>query len=83
MRRYAYRVCQVQFATVTFADGRWQGDVPVESIQDLSRMGDHCPKVWDYLAAAGEEGWELAAAVSETSPHGQVERLYLKRPLDG
>jgi hypothetical protein len=76
---FEYRVCLVQQSRVTFADGAWAGDLP-QGQADVQAAFNSCPAVWDYLARAGAEGWELAAANSRAEPGGQgVEVLYLKR----
>jgi hypothetical protein len=77
-RRYEYQVCSVQQARVTFVNGAWQGSVAPGG-------GDHeaalqsCPAAWDYLEAAGYDGWELAGAVAHQTGQAGYEVLYLKR----
>ena len=76
---YEYQVCLVQQSRVTFADGAWAGEVPQDQ-GDIQAAFNSCPAVWDYLARAGADGWELVAANSRTEAGGQpVEILYLKR----
>lgn len=62
-RIFKYRVCQTQLARVTFVNGRWQG-LQIENA-DADMLYNSCPMVWEYLEAAGREGWELVA----TAPH--------------
>jgi hypothetical protein len=50
-------------ARVTFVNGRWQG-LQIESA-DADTLYNSCPMVWEYLDAAGRDGWELVAA----APH--------------
>jgi hypothetical protein len=77
-RRFEYQVCSVQQARVTFVNGAWQGRVAPDG-------GDHeaalqsCPNAWDYLEAAGYDGWELTAAVAHQTEHTNYEVMYLKR----
>jgi len=76
---FEYQVCLVQQSRVTFANGRWAGDVPQDH-DDVQAAFNSCPAVWNYLDRAGAEGWELVAATSRAEPQGQVvEVLYLKR----
>ena len=62
---FKYRVCQTQMARVTFVNGRWQG-LQIENA-DANTLYNSCPMVWEYLEAAGRDGWELVAA----APHAQ------------
>jgi hypothetical protein len=62
-RVFRYRVCQTQMARVTFVNGRWQG-LQIENA-DADMLYNSCPMVWEYLEAAGRDGWELVAA----APH--------------
>ena len=57
-KSFKYRVCQVQMARVTFVNGHWQGlQIPEDS--STEELYNSCPMVWDYLEAAGRDGWEL------------------------
>jgi hypothetical protein len=80
MQNFEYQVCSVQYGRVTFANGDWQGSMPMGA--DTSASLASCPNVWDYLQAAGRDGWELVSVV--THPQAQAEAvqdmLYLKRP---
>ena len=60
---FAYRVCDVKDDRVTFVNGIWQGDSPLDEERPDESL-DSCPKVWEYLARAGSEGWELVSAVA-------------------
>jgi hypothetical protein len=80
---FAYAVWQVQRARVTFVNGQWQGD---RALSDLHPDDDPltcCPLVWDRLASAGADGWELVCGLLQPSPDNPdgVQHLYLKRPL--
>jgi hypothetical protein len=77
MQRYEYRICSVQYARVTFANGAWQGSVPPTGDQQAAL--DSCPQVWDYLQEAGRDGWELVAALAQQPQGATMEVLYLKR----
>jgi hypothetical protein len=48
---------------ITFVNGRWQG-LQIEQA-DADTLYNSCPMVWEYLEAAGRDGWELVA----TAPH--------------
>jgi hypothetical protein len=66
---------------VTFANGRWQGSHPIDA-GDSKRALDSCPAMWDYLAQAGRDGWELVAVVSEpVNQETSATRMFLKREL--
>jgi hypothetical protein len=62
-RMFRYRVCQTQMARVTFVNGRWQG-LQIDNA-DAETLYNSCPMVWEYLEAAGREGWELVTV----APH--------------
>ncbi len=67
-RIFKYRVCQTQMARVTFVNGHWQG-LQIENT-DAGTLYNSCPLVWEYLDAAGREGWELVAATAHAVSHG-------------
>jgi hypothetical protein len=74
-----YQVCQVQQSRVTFANGRWLGEMPPDH-EDVQLAFSSCPAVWEYLNQAGAEGWDLVAVTTRAEPQGQVvDVLYLKR----
>lgn len=67
-RIFRYRVCQMQMARVTFVNGRWQG-LQIENA-DANTLYNSCPMVWEYLDAAGRDGWELVAAAPQAISDG-------------
>ena len=75
--RYEYRVCQLQQAKVTFVNGAWAGNRPMDPARVEESLAT-CSTVWDYLYDAGREGWKLVATsvVPQSTPY---EVLYLKR----
>ena len=77
---YEYQVCSVQYGRVTFVNGVWHGGAPLSD--DTTAALESCPGVWDYLQAAGREGWELVAALTHPQPQHEAaqDTLYLKRP---
>jgi hypothetical protein len=80
MQSYDYQVCSVQYGRVTFVNGAWQGSAPIG--EDTSASLESCPLVWDYLRAAGRDGWELVATTMQpqAQPDAVQNTLYLKRP---
>lgn len=80
MQNFEYQICSVQYGRVTFVNGVWQGTAPIG--EDTSASLESCPLLWDYLRAAGREGWELVGTT--THPQDQADAvqdtLYLKRP---
>ena len=79
MQSYDYQVCSVQYGRVTFVNGAWQGSAPIE---DSNTSLESCPLVWEYLRAAGRDGWELVGttATPQPQPDAVQHTLYLKRP---
>lgn len=76
--RYEYQVCSVQQARVTFVNGAWQGRVePNEGDHEAALQS--CPTTWDYLEAAGHDGWELTAVAAHQTEQASYEVIYLKR----
>jgi len=80
---FEYLVCQTQYSRITFANGVWQGSVPLQSGDSQAAL-DSCPSTWDYLATAGRDGWELVAAVNNTITASETTsqlscQLFLKR----
>jgi hypothetical protein len=80
---FEYLVCQTQFSRVTFVNGAWQGTVALAS-GDWQAALDSCPLMWDYLALAGRDGWELVAtthsAITNSDTTSQLAcQLFLKR----
>ena len=81
--QFEYLVCQTQFSRVTFANGKWQGSVALNSGDSHAAL-DSCPEVWDYLNEAGQVGWQLIATANATitndGQNSQVAyQLFLKR----
>ncbi|HEX8493511.1 MAG TPA: hypothetical protein VF658_11755 [Pyrinomonadaceae bacterium] len=79
---FRYRVCQTQRSRVTFVNGRWLG-LQIDNA-DAETLYNSCPLVWEYLEAAGREGWELVAASSHAeSAYGErsnaANLLFLKK----
>jgi hypothetical protein len=73
-------------ARVTFVNGRWQG-LQIENA-DAGMLYNSCPMIWEYLDAAGREGWELVGtAPHATSDAGGVSNttnlLFLKKEAPG
>ncbi len=60
---FDYRVCTAQHGRVTFVDGTWQGQRPLDADRQEESLAT-CPEVWQYLQQAGSEGWELVSAVT-------------------
>lgn len=80
---FEYLVCQTQYSRVAFANGAWQGSVPLESGDSQAAL-DSCPMIWEYLAGAGRDGWELVtatnSAITNTESTSQLAcQLFLKR----
>jgi hypothetical protein len=80
MQNFEYQVCSVQYGRVTFANGAWQGTVPMSA--DTNASLESCLNVWDYLQAAGRDGWELVSVIAhpQAQPEAVQDMLYLKRP---
>ena len=77
-RKYEYQVCSVQQARVTFVNGAWQGRV-APGVGDHDAALQSCQQVWEYLDAAGYDGWELTAASAHQADQADYEVLYLRR----
>lgn len=80
---FEYLVCQTQYSRVTFVNGLWQGSEPIGSADSQAAL-DSCPLMWDYLAGAGSDGWELVtatnSAITTTENSSQLAcQLFLKR----
>jgi hypothetical protein len=75
--RFSYQVCQQQFNRITFVNGVWIGTLPLSP--DFAGIYESCPESWDYLAAAGKDGWELVAVLPAGSGENVYQVLYLKR----
>jgi hypothetical protein len=80
MLQFEYMVCALQFNRVTFVNGDWQGIQPLDPKTPSDAFAS-CPTVWDFLQAAGQQGWELVTALEQTAQDNQkMQTLYLKRP---
>ena len=79
MQSFEYQVCSVQYARVMFVNGEWHGGAPIG--EDASAALESCPFVWDYLQAAGRDGWELVSVVSHPQPEQDAVQdvFYLRR----
>ena len=78
---FEYQVCYGINDRVTFVNGAWLGD----DIPETERKPDDilaCPLMWEFLADAGADGWELVSDL-ETSVGKQVpvRTYYLKRRM--
>jgi hypothetical protein len=83
-KRFKYNVCQVQAGHVTYVNGRWQGNQALAGavMEQLIRT---CPVLWDYLNAAGRDGWELVIVTQQSGGHDPAQAVYhyiLKREDD-
>ena len=80
MQSFEYQICSVQYGRVTFVNGDWQGSAPIG--EDTNASLESCPLVWDYLRAAGRDGWELVGTTThpQSQPDAVQDTLYLKRP---
>jgi hypothetical protein len=82
-QRFEYIVCQTQWGHVTFVNGDWQGTIDYQNA-DQDAAYKSCPKIWEYLNRAGEEGWELVGTVMATTTHSEgyshaTNQLFMKR----
>lgn len=82
--KYEYRVCQLQSSRVTFVNGAWQGGTSMDATTQEAL--DSCPLVWDYLASAGWDGWELVGVAEQTvsteGAHGFITNsIFLKKQM--
>ena len=77
MARFEYMICASQLMRITFVNGRWQGDLPVDTPGAL----DTCPDLWEFLQRVGSSGWELVSVTTNNSPEPDtiLTTLYLKR----
>lgn len=86
MARFEYCVCQVQEDRVTFVNHQWVGSGPMDVNKPAESLA-LCAHSFEYLNAAGSQGWELVSVVSHAAggnaASGQrVLYLYLKRQID-
>ena len=66
-KRFEYRVCQTQGGYITYINGMWQGNQALDTM-NIDKLTQSCPAIWEYLNAAGREGWELVGV----APHATV-----------
>jgi len=76
MLRFEYLICFVQEDHVLTANGHWQGTIEHGQDGDV----DSCPDLYEYLAQAGAQGWELVALDPEDIG---TARLFFKRARMG
>lgn len=72
MARFEYLVVYMENDRVLTANGHWQGEVERGQEGDV----ESCPSLFDYLANAGAQGWELVTLDPEARHTAQ---LYFKR----
>lgn len=72
MRRFEYLVVFMRDDRVLTANGHWQGEIP----RGEEGAVESCPALFDYLAEAGAQGWEMVALDPEETGTAQ---LYFKR----
>ena len=76
-KRFEHQVCYGVGDRVTFANGVWLGaDIPDAKRKQADALT--CPLMWEYLARAGAEGWELITALDILGGKG-VRHFFLKR----
>ena len=84
-KTFKYRVCQTQMARITYVNGQWQG-LQVPEVADADTVFNSCPMVWEYLDAAGRDGWELVTSAGHAVSRGAevsnaVNLLFLKKEI--
>lgn len=72
-------------ARVTYVNGGWQG-LQVPEVAGADTVFNSCPMVWEYLEAAGRDGWELVSVAEHAVSHGaevsnSVNLLFLKKEV--
>ncbi len=72
-------------ARVTYVNGGWQG-LQVPEVAGADTVFNSCPMVWEYLEAAGREGWELVSVAEHAVSHGadvsnSINLLFLKKEV--
>jgi len=72
MTRFEYLVVYMENDRVLTANGHWQGTVERGEEGDV----ESCPSLFDYLAEAGAQGWDMVAIDPEETGTAQ---LYFKR----
>lgn len=72
MTRFEYLVVFVEDDRVLRANGHWQGTTAEGEDGDR----DSCPNLFEYLADAGAQGWDMVALDPEETG---TARLFFKR----
>jgi hypothetical protein len=72
MRRFEYLVVFMENDRVVRANGHWQGEIAEGEEGGI----ESCPSLFDWLAEAGAQGWEMVALDPEDAGTAQ---LYFKR----
>ena len=72
MLRFEYLVVFMEKDRVLTANGHWQGTVARGEAGDA----ESCPALFDYLAEAGAQGWDMVALDPEETGTAQI---YFKR----
>jgi hypothetical protein len=72
-------------ARVTYVNGLWQG-LQVPDVAGAETVFNSCPMVWEYLEAAGREGWELVTVAGHAVSHNEdvsnnVNLMFLKKEV--
>ena len=80
-KRFEYQVCYGVADRVTFANGTWLGaDIPEAQRKQTDIL--KCPLMWEFLARAGADGWELITLLETPAGKvGNVRTYFLKREL--
>jgi hypothetical protein len=80
-KRFEFRVCQVQSAHITFVNGDWQGRQALAADRSEDSL-QSCPMEWDFLQAAGDDGWDLVSVAQGIGGDANARILYLRRERD-
>jgi len=80
-KRIEFRVCQVQNTRITFVNGEWQGGKPLAADR-VDESLQSCSMEWDFLQAAGDDGWDLVAVAQGIGGDTNARVLYLRRERD-
>lgn len=82
-KQFEYQVCYGLVDRVTFANGTWLGaDIPESKRKQEDVLT--CPLMWEYLAEAGTNGWELVTILETPTGHKgdqKVRTYFLKREV--
>lgn len=80
-KRFEFRVCQVQGARVTFVNGEWQGNRPLDTDRVTESL-QTCSMEWDFLRSAGDDGWDLVTVAQGMAGDANAKVFYLRRERD-